>query len=573
MYRTRRAPKLVPCLLAVALCAAVPAPARAATRYATVRHLCARPGPRRAGCLVLALAPAGAATPGARAYAPAAGALASGPAGGLTPAALASAYGFDPNLGGEGQTVALVDAYDDPNVEADLATFDGEYGLPACTSTNGCFEKVGQSGSASELPAADTRGWSVEIALDVEAVRSVCRSCRILLVEASSEGLGDLAAAVDEAVSLGASEVSNSYGALEGEMGPTEQAAYVHPGVVIAAAGGDSGWLNWDWVAERGFAPAEPDAPASLPGVVAVGGTALQLSSTGSRRSEAVWNDSGPPSGSGFKQFAATGGGCSALFGAPPWQQSAPGWAATGCGTLRLDNDVALVGDPYTGFDVYDSYRYASSFTPGWLTVGGTSLSSPLLAAMFGLDGGAHGIADPAATLYSHLGQAAALYDVSKRGNGFCDGEEPALCGEPEANELLGEVDCEGTASCDARSGFDGPAGVGAPKGLGAFRAPSQAKPTVTAGAVTGLEATAATLTGTVNPNGGAVGSCRFEWGTTTAYGSSAPCTPAPGAGSSPVAVSAPASGLAAATTYRWRLSATNIFGTTRHAGKAFTTP
>jgi hypothetical protein len=564
----------VPCLLAALLCAAAAGDAGAATRYATVRHVCAQPGPHRAACLALTLVPARAGAAGARAYAPAAGAVASGPAGGLTPAALASAYRYDPTLGGEGQTVAVVDAFDDPNVEADLGVFDAEYGLPSCTSGNGCFEKVGQSGSPTALPAADTNGWSVEIALDVEAVRSVCRGCRILLVEANSESLADLAASVDEAVALGATEVSNSYGALENEMGTAEQAAYSHPGVVVAAAAGDSGWLNWDWVAERGFTPELADAPASLASVVAVGGTALQLTASGTRHSEMVWNDSGRPNTTEeLKQFAASGGGCSTRFAAPSWQLSAAGWAATGCGSMRLDNDVALVGDPYTGFDVYDSYRYASTFTPGWFTVGGTSLSSPLLAGMFGLDGGAHGVADPAATLYSHLGQSASLYDVAKRGNGFCDGAEPLPCGEPEANELLGRVDCEGTSECDARTGFDGPSGVGAPNGLGAFRAPSQAKPTVTAGPVTSLEATAAVLNGTVNPNGGAVGSCVFEWGPTTAYGSSAPCSPAPGSGSSPVAVSAAASGLTPATTYHYRLTVTNIFGRTRVAGKAFVTP
>ena len=137
----------------------------------------------------------------------------------LRPATLASAYGYAGAPGGSGQTVAIVDAFDDPKIEQDLATFDAHYGLPACTHANGCFTKVGQTGSTTELPAADTPGWSVEIALDVQSAHGACPSCKILLVEASSETFSDLAAAVDEAVTLGASEVSNSYGGWRGNSG------------------------------------------------------------------------------------------------------------------------------------------------------------------------------------------------------------------------------------------------------------------------------------------------------------------------------------------------------------------
>src|SRR4029077_4707420 len=280
-----------------------PGAASAATRYATLHALCRAPRARAASCLALALRPARAGASGARAYATAGGATSTGPAGGLTPTDLASAYKYSP-AGGGGQTLAIVDAFDDPNVEADLATFDKNYSLPACTSANACFEKVGETGSTTALPAPDTVGWSAEIALDVETAHSVCESCRIVLVEANSETLADLAASVDEAVALGANEVSNSYGALETQMGTSEQAAYDHPGVVIAAAAGDSGYLNWDFVASGMPAPGVPDAPASLPTVVAVGGTSLKLTSAGARGSESVWNDSGPPSGTKFKQFA-----------------------------------------------------------------------------------------------------------------------------------------------------------------------------------------------------------------------------------------------------------------------------
>ena len=158
-------------------------------RYAKVRHVCAAPTPRRASCLALALAPSRPGAAGASLAQAGAGAVSAGPAGGLTPADLAGAYGFSPAIGGSGQTLAIVDAFDDPTLEEDLAAFDAQYGLPACTAGNGCLEKVGQTGSASELPAADTRGWSVEITLDVESAHSVCPNCRILLVEASSRNL------------------------------------------------------------------------------------------------------------------------------------------------------------------------------------------------------------------------------------------------------------------------------------------------------------------------------------------------------------------------------------------------
>jgi subtilase family serine protease len=545
---------------------------RAGTRYAKVRQICPGPKPGDASCFALALVPARAGHAGVSAYALGAGARSSGPAGGLTPADLASAYAFSPSVGGTGQTVAIVDAYDDPKIEQDLGTFDSEYGLPACTTANGCFEKVNQAGNTAPLPPADTVGWSVEMSLDVETVHSVCSNCKILLVEADSESLADLAASVDEAVELGADEVSNSYGALETEMGETEQAAYDHPGVAIVASAGDSGYLNWDDIAKLLPAPGVPDAPASLPTVVAVGGTSLKLAASGMRKSETVWNDSGYPSGKGFKQFSATGGGCSTLFTAPSWQQSASGWASTACGTKRLDNDISAVADPYTGFDIYDSYVYEPEFKPGWLTIGGTSLSSPLITALFALSGGSHGVSYPAATLYAHLGEASSLYDVTTGGNGYCDGEAAAPCGEPAINEEYGDLDCEGTTACDAATGFDGPSGVGAPNGLGAFDGPSQAKPTVVTEAASAITSSSAVLHATVNPGGSAVSACTFEYGPTTAYGQSSPCASLPGSGTSPVAVSAAITGLAAKTGYRFRITATNAAGTSDGKAKKLKT-
>ena len=526
----------------------------ARTRYAKIRRVCPLPRPGRAACFALLRVPVAAGTIGAAPFVQNDGATASGPAGGLTPAQLASAYEYAPTEGGTGQTVAIVDAFDDPKIEADLGTFDGNYELPACTTANGCFQKVSQTGSTTSLPKADKTGWSIEIALDVETVHSVCESCKILLVEVSAETFNDLEAGVNEAVALGATEVSNSYG------GPEEaglQAAYNHPGVVIAASAGDSGYDDWDVVSEGHEAPARPDMPASLPTVVAVGGTSLELNENGTRSSESAWNDSGRPSHEEeFKQYSATGGGCSTLFTAPTWQQNTPGWGHTVCGTKRLDNDIAAVADPYTGFDIYDSDNCGKTcekegLGKGWVTIGGTSLSSPLVTSLYALAGGSAGVSYPAATLYGHLGQSS-LYDVTEGGNGYCDGEEASACGEPEVNELLGDIDCEGTTACDAAPGFDGPSGVGAPKGLGAFKS----------NAITFLTQTSATLNARVNPDGQTVTECDLEYGTSTKYGSKAPCSSLPGSGESPVAVSAKVAGLTPNTEYHFRIATKSAGGT-----------
>jgi Subtilase family len=548
-----------------------PSAASGATRYARVRRVCPAPHPNAASCFVLELVVSAPGASGAQPYELAAGSSSKGPAGGLTPSDLASAYGFAPT-GGSGQTIGIVDAFNDPKIEKDLASFDTHYGLPACTKANGCLERVNQKGAASPLPTADRVGWSVETSLDVETVHSVCPSCKVLLVEATSESLADLAASTDKAVKLGANEVSNSYGAPESEWSAKRQAAYNHPGTVIVASSGDSGYLDWDDLAEYFFTPEMVNAPASLPQVVAVGGTSLKLKTSGARKSESVWNDSGPPSGRRFKQFSAGGGGCSTISTAPSWQQSAPGWSSAKCGSGRLDNDISAVADPYTGFDIYDSYAYEKGFPAGWLTVGGTSLSAPLISGLYALSGGSHGVSYPAATLYTHLGQESALYDVTAGGNGYCDGEAPGPCGEPGVNEELGDVDCEGTTACDAAAGFDGPSGVGAPTGLSAFGGPTQLKPTVVTGAASSIEAASAVLNATVDPNGETVSECRFEYGPTIAYGQSIPCSSSSGSGTSPVAVSATVTGLEAKTLYHFRISATSPAGSSSGKDKRLKT-
>ncbi len=411
-------------------------PAPSTTYYAIGERICKAPKKHAAACFAEKRVLVQPGTKGARAFTVVAGtnpADTIGPAGGLTPSDLGTAYKVN-TTGGSGQTLAIVDAFNDPNLVADLATFDTHYGLASC-GLGTCLRIVNQTGG-STLPANDTQGWSLEETLDVEAAHSVCQACKILVVEANSAANSDLAIAENEAVALGATEVSNSFGDFESNSDASFQAAFNHPGVVITAAAGDDGYYNFDQLS----AINQPDVPASYNTVVAVGGTSLYLGQTATRQSETVWNSNG------VKDFweqlffglplGAGGGGCSTQFTARSWQTNLPGWPSTACGTKRLVADISAVGDSLTGFDIYDSFNCGTQCgdaPPGWMTVGGTSLSAPIIAAIYGLAGGAHGVPYPALTLYGHRGLA---YDITVGGNGWCDGEGAARVWQPELTGL-----------------------------------------------------------------------------------------------------------------------------------------
>jgi hypothetical protein len=504
------------------------------TLYAVGKRACPAPHrPQTATCYAEIRKLVKKGTAGARAFKVAAGATKAGTiglAGGLTPGDLATAYGLA-TTGGHGQTVAIVDAFNDPKINADLQTFDSHYGLAACSTTNGCLRVVNQTGGTTP-PGNDGSGWSVEESLDVEAVHSVCQGCKIILVEASSPADGNLAAAENTAVRLGANEVTNSFGEPEGNSSTSFQNAFNHPGVVITASAGDDGYYDYDLLG----AVNQPNIPAAYNSTVSVGGTSLYLGQTATRQSETVWNDNGPRD---FMEqeldtpLGAGGGGCSTKFSAQRWQSSLSTWGSTGCGSKRLDSDVSAVADYLTGFDIYDSFNCGApcSPAPAWFTVGGTSLSSPIIAAAYALAGGARGVPYPALTLYGHPGRA---YDVSTGGNGWCAGQGAAQC--PNPNSLgYGVVDCAytpggavavGDRACDALTGFDGPAGVGSPNGLTMFTrtgpsATISGPATVTHGTSQTWHASAA------DPfPGGAVTSYKWSWGdgssTTTSTGSAA---------------------------------------------------
>lgn len=257
---------------------------------------------------------------------------------GYGPADLRAAYDL-PDTGGTGQTVAVVDAGDDATAEADLAVYRTTYGLPACTTANGCFSKVNQEGAAGPLP--EDMGWEGETALDLAMVSAACPQCHILLVESDDTEFADFAAAENTAARLGATEISNSYGDTESGSLMNYASAYSHPGVAITVASGDSGY-------------GLPSFPADLDSVVSVGGTTLKRTDNARGWNETVWNS----------QKGGAGSGCSAWVDKPAWQHDAncPG---------RMVADVAAVADPDTGVAVYDS-------EDGWGVGSGTSASAPL---------------------------------------------------------------------------------------------------------------------------------------------------------------------------------------------------
>jgi hypothetical protein len=425
-----------------------------------------------------------------------------GPATGYTPADLAAAYGFNPDARRANQLVAVIDWYDDPHVRHDLNIFDAHYGLP--TETAASFRVVNQNGKVSPLPSSTAGVHTAgEISLDVEAVRAVCHSCRIVLVEAKNGRIDHLAAAENTAAALGATEITNSWGSPEFPDFPKVlKDAFNQPGVVITASTGDDGWFDWD-LSNDGKNPFPssnaPEFPSSSPNVVSVGGTSLHLNPVdGSIDTQAVWNNNGPSDtvgvngGGGFHPGpeGASGGGCSTLFGAPAWQKSFAGYAAAGCNGKRLAADVSMLGDPQTGFDTYDTWGTGDT---GWLTVGGTSLSAPIIAAMYALAGGSGGAAYPAASLYLNATRHPIdEFDVIDGGNSFCGGDSPANCelaaaavshgGTNNPNNLLvgslhlGNLDCSFpriragvlappviSSECNAVAGYDGASGIGTP--------------------------------------------------------------------------------------------------------------
>ena len=290
---------------------------------------------------------------------------------GITPADLRSAYRLPDGDAGSGETVAIVDAFDDPAAEADLAAYRTQFGLPPCTSANGCFAKVNQRGGTQ--PPGPNSGWALEISLDLDMVSAACPNCHILLVEADDPLVSNLAVAVTEAAGLGANAISNSYGAFEFDGEADYERYYDQPGVAVVASSGDSAY--------------GVQYPAASAYVTAVGGTTLYRAPGDRGWTERAWDGSGS--------------GCSAYIAKPAWQHDPL------C-PMRSVADVSAVADPVTGVAVYDTFGAA-----GWVRVGGTSAASPIVASLYAVAGD-HATA---ARAYAHT---ADLFDVTRWANGFC---------------------------------------------------------------------------------------------------------------------------------------------------------
>ena len=319
---------------------------------------------------------------------------------GYGPADLRSAYKIA-GAGSPTTTIAIVDAFGYDNAEADLAKYRSTFGLVACTTQNGCFRKVNQSGAQGPYPRQNT-GWAQETALDLDMVSAICPSCHILLVEANSNSFSDLASAENTAAQLGAHAISNSYGG--GESGSQAyEGAYNHAGVAITVSSGDSGY--------------GVQFPASSPHVTAVGGTSLTRAANARGWSETTWN--------------GAGSGCSAIYAKQPWQSDPL------CG-MRMEADVSAIADPATGVAVYGPVFGKFS---GWMVFGGTSVAAPLIAGVYGVNGGAVSYGS------NPYGAGASLFDVTSGSNG----------------------NCGGTYFCTAGAGYDGPTGLGTPNGVAPF--------------------------------------------------------------------------------------------------------
>ena len=295
---------------------------------------------------------------------------------GYGPVDLRSAYNLTAT-GSASQTIGIVDAYNDPNAASDLNVYRSQYGLEACTTANGCFHKVNQTGGAS-YPRGNS-GWAEEISLDLDMASAICPNCHILLVEASSNSFTNLGTAENYAAAH-ANAVSNSYGGSEfSEETKVDTLYYNHPGIAITASSGDNGY--------------GVEYPAASQYVTAVGGTSLSRASNERKWSETAWS--------------GAGSGCSAFESKPLWQKD------PSC-SKRTVADVSADAEPNTGVAVYDSYHET-----GWMVFGGTSVSSPIVASVYALAGNSNLVSYGSFPYSSPTGS---LFDVTSGSNGSCGG-------------------------------------------------------------------------------------------------------------------------------------------------------
>lgn len=329
-----------------------------------------------------------------------------GTGSGYSPQDLESAYDLPSAQLGSGRVMGIVDAYDNPDAESDLATYRSNYNLSPCTTANGCFRKLAQNGSTSyPQPAPPSTNWAPEIALDLDMVSAACPNCQIVLVEANTDTTSDLVGAINEAVSLGVNAVSMSWSTPEYASETSNDSAFSATGVAFLAAAGDGGYGTTQW-------------PAASNKVFAVGGTDLEQS--GHSWYETAWS--------------GTTSGCSLYEAKPSFQHDG------GCGT-RTIADVSADAD--SSVSVYSSYP-ANGFPVGWQADGGTSASTPLVAGTLLLP-----VDDTVAT-----GGPSGWYQSAYQPGAF------------SVNDITSGSDgpC-GSYLCNAGPGYDGPTGLGSPAG------------------------------------------------------------------------------------------------------------
>jgi hypothetical protein len=515
MPAARRFPALLALLLATVTTVAMVPPAAHAATSTVASSSCTAPAPGQFGCDAQVLVSrrtghpvhprpqrASAKQSGSRIAASRVPAQA--PPQPLTPAYLQQAYDLTylSATKGAGDTIAVVAVYGDVDAGSDLSTFRSTYGLPACTTADGCFQQLNEQGQSAPLPVPNSP-WTLEQSLDLDAVSSLCPNCRIVLVEASSPSPPDVQAAITAAIQAGANQVSISG---SGEYTNNPFTNFSAPGVAILAASGDDG------VSPAGYA----SYPAALPYVTAVGGTSLTADAA----------DDPTPRGVTESAWSDSGAGCDTQ------EQPLPYQPADGCDG-RMYSDVSADADPDTGLSFYDSQG------GGWFDGGGTSLATPLTAAFEAVTS-----VDGSTPQWAYA-DSANLNDPVGGSTGGCAGTIALLC-----NGVVG---------------YDGPTGAGSISGQIVAGAPGIGEPPLGPARqktyVQRVTATAATLLGGVYPNGEAT-SYYWQYGRTTAYGMRTPAVSI-GSGTAPVTVTGHLKDLSPTSGYHFRLVATNAMGTT----------
>jgi hypothetical protein len=357
--------------------------------------------------------------------------------GPLTPADLQAAYGLTSasSSDGLGETVAIVDAFYDQTAQSDLATYRSEFGLLTCGSDTsspqaGCLNVYNENGAnlandPGAAPPLSPSGddWVGETSLDLEMVSAICPNCTIDLIEANSDLLPDLGKAEDEAVSLGAKFVSNSWSNIDYPGESAYDGYFNHPGVATTFASGDFGYA-------AGY-------PASSQFVTSVGGTYLDENASDDWTST-VWNDNGSENTDDIA--GATASGCSAGEPQPSWGPDSPDSTSSSLCANRTENDVSAVADAPSGVDIY------SSDCNGFCDAYGTSAATPIIAAIYALAGTPAANTYPASYPYAHPSD---LTQVTSGSDGTCESSRQYLC----------------NAGHSLSGGYNGPGGLGTPNG------------------------------------------------------------------------------------------------------------